>query len=95
MTTEEALDFAYENPYSAITTEAIYDFHESYFYYDDEGNLKDQDNNYVTEDQLLKKVKGASSEDFNDWIELDIDLSIESSYKDDMNSYMYGDDIEY
>lgn len=92
MKTEQALDLAYENPYTCITTEDIYEYGEKYFYYDKNENLKDQDGNIISEETLYNLVENSESEDFNDWIEIDkevfeVDNNDLSYSYEDYNSY--------
>ncbi|MCH5167445.1 MAG: hypothetical protein J1F35_06070 [Erysipelotrichales bacterium] len=87
MTTEQALDFAYENPYTCITTEDIYEYGEQYFYYDNKGNLKNENSEIIDEEYIYNNVENSSKEDFNDWIEIDKEVS----EADENSNYDYGD----
>ena len=82
MTTEKALDLAYENPYTCITTESLYEYGEKFFYYDINGNIKDRDGNVITEDKIYKILPEAESEEFEDWIEIEAEIP-EEKYNDE------------
>ena len=94
MKTEEALDLAYDNPFLAITTEDLYGFNGEFFYYDNEGNLKNRDAQVINEDKLYKLVKGSEDEDFNDWIEIEVEIS-ENTNIDSPSDYFLDDEDEW
>lgn len=88
MTTEQALDLAYDNPYVCITTESLYEYGEKFFYYDKDGNLKDYNGNVITEDKIYKHLPEAVNEDFDEWIEIEAEIP-EEKYEEDSYNSMY------
>lgn len=92
MKTEEALDLAYENPFTCITTESLYEYGEQYFYYDIQGNLKDNNANIINEEKIYEILPEAENEDFEDWIEADIEVSEKDMYDDSNYDYDSYDD---
>lgn len=89
MTTEQALDLAYDNPYVCITTESIYEYNEKFFYYDKDGNLKDENGNVILEDKIYKILPEAIDEEFNEWIEIEAEIPEEKYDNDSYNDYLY------
>lgn len=81
MTTDKALDLAYENPGTCITTEDYYEAVGGFFYYDDAGNLKDETGSIILESYLYKRIEDSCNEDFDEWIE--VDATIEENFDND------------
>lgn len=94
MITEEALDLAYENPYTCITTESLYEYGERFFYYDKDENLKDCNGNIINENKIYEILPEAENENFDEWIEIEAEIPEEKYDEDSYNDYLYDSDDE-
>lgn len=90
MTTERALDLAFENPNTCITTEEAYDQNGFFVYYDHNGNLRNQEGNVIQESDIWKRIPESEDEEFDEWREIDATIP-----EDDGIISLYDDYDEY